>query len=147
MRAGLANSVGFKKGIGWHATTPAGALLSTSRWKCATRAGASASFIFIRPTITGFPVCISKWRNCRGAAPAEEFGAGTLAGAGSANHRDVKRERRLLVEERAETVAHQRGGQTQRHRLIHLLGMPAAMLLQPAKVFGQLARQSTSARL
>ena len=74
---------------------------------------------------------------------AEQVGHGALAGPGAADDDDVQRRRRLVVEARADAVAHQGRGQAQAHRRGGLVGLAAAVLLQPAEVVGQLPGQRT----
>ncbi len=73
--------------------------------------------------------------------PAEEVGDRALACARAAHHRDVQGRRRLAAQERADAVAHQGGREAQLSRLARLLGVPAAVLLQPGQVVRELARQ------
>ena len=74
---------------------------------------------------------------------AEHVGDGALAGPGAAEDGDVQRRGRLVVEGRPDAVAHQGGGQAQAHRRRGLVGLPPAMLFQPAEVVGQLPGQRT----
>ena len=72
---------------------------------------------------------------------AEHVGDRALAGPRAADDGDVQRDRRLVVDGRADAVAHQCRGQPQTHRRRGLVGLPAAVLLQPAEVVGQLPGQ------
>src|SRR5262249_17281940 len=64
-----------------------------------------------------------------------------LAGAGPADDGDVQRHGRLAVELRADAVADEGGGQPQPPRRCGLVGLPPAVLLEPAEVVGQLTGQ------
>src|SRR5262249_18030214 len=68
-------------------------------------------------------------------------------GAGPTDDDDVKRRGRLTIEIRAQTVAHQGRGQAHLAGLHGQFGVAAlpAVLLQPAEVLGQLARQGPMA--
>ena len=81
----------------------------------------------------------------RGAA--EEIGDRALARARAADHGEVQRRWRLSVEKRADTAAHQRGGQAQLPRPAGLVGLPPAVFFQPAEVVGQLAGQRSVAEV
>src|SRR5262245_57786987 len=74
---------------------------------------------------------------------AEHVGHGALAGPGAPQYRDVQWRRRLAIEERPNAIADQRRRQAQLDRMRRLAGLLPAILLQPAEVLGQLARQGT----
>ena len=79
------------------------------------------------------------WIGLRRDGPAEHVGDGALASAGAAEDGDVQRRDRLIVERRADAVAHQGGGKSQPHGRSGLIGLPSAMLFQPTEIAGELS--------
>src|SRR5689334_12576443 len=78
---------------------------------------------------------------------AEEVDDGALAGAGPTHHRYMERRGGPFLEERSDTITNQGRRQAQLPRQRCLTRLVAAVLFQPAEVFGQLVRQSAAAVL
>jgi hypothetical protein len=89
----------------------------------------------------------SLWIGLGEDSSGKHIGDRAFSRARAADDGDVERKWTLPIQIGANAVSHQRGRETDFARVPGLVRLPTAMLLEPAKVVGQLASQSTQGKV
>ncbi len=98
--------------------------------------------VAVGPRVRDGMACEARLRigfRCRRAS--EQIGDGALARPRAADHGQMQRRGLLAVQKRADAIAHERRSEPQAHGLVCVIGLPAAMLFEPAEVVSKLANQ------